>query len=203
MLVLPPSFYLQCSQRTEQVKSFLHVGSGPKNPKKIPEVYNPEEWKEIRLDINPDVQPDIVGDIKGMPDVDSDRFDALYSSHNLEHLYPHEVPLALAEFHRVVKPGGHALVTCPDIQSVAAYIAEGNVLEPLYVSPAGPISPLDIIYGHRSSLESGNLYMAHRTGFTAQTLGQAMSTAGFVDIRVSRREKPYFDLWAQGYKPSQ
>lgn len=182
------------------VKSFLHVGSGPKNPNKIPKPYQGQEWEEIRLDINPDVQPDIVGDIRDMLEVDSKSFDAVYSSHNLEHMYPHEVPLALAEFLRVLKPGGHALITCPDIQIIAAYIANGNLLEPVYTSPAGPISPLDILYGHRPSLERGNLFMAHHTGFTAQTLAQAMSGVGFQQIRVQRRDKPHFDLWAQGFR---
>ncbi|MFH1914857.1 MAG: class I SAM-dependent methyltransferase [Pseudomonadota bacterium] len=182
------------------MKYFLHVGSGPKNHNKIPSLYNGNEWQEIRLDINPDVQPDIVGDIRRMPEVAAKCYDAIYSSHNLEHMYPHEVPLALAEFYRVLKPGGHALVTCPDIQIIAAYIANGNLLEPVYTSPAGPISPLDILYGHRPSLERGNLFMAHHTAFTSQTLAQAMSEAGFVSIRVQRRGKPYFDLWAQGFR---
>lgn len=185
------------------MKSLLHVGSGQKNPHKIQGIYKEQEWQEIRLDINPEVLPDIVGDIRNMPEVGSKCYDAVYSSHNLEHMYPHEVPFALAEFYRVLKPGGHALVTCPDIQIIAAYIANGDLLKPIYTSPAGPISPLDILYGHRPSIERGNLFMAHHTGFTAQTLAQAMSGAGFVKIRVKRRGKPYYDLWAQGFRSSE
>ena len=41
--------------------------------------------------------------------------DAVFSSHNIEHLYPHEVPLALKEFMRVLKPDGFVLMTCPDL----------------------------------------------------------------------------------------
>jgi SAM-dependent methyltransferase len=186
----------------EPVLSFLHVGSGPKNPKKIPPAFQGPKWREIRLDIDPAAAPDIVGDIRAMPAAQTARFDALYSSHNLEHLYPHEVPLALAEFLRVIKPGGQALVTCPDLQAVAAHIAQGNLTQPVYQSPAGPISPIDILYGHRPSLARGNLYMAHRTGFIASTLAQALAQAGFVDIKVKRRGAPYFDLWAQGRKPA-
>lgn len=181
---------------------FLHVGSGHKNRKKIPKPYQGQEWTETRLDINPNVKPDIVGDIRDMPEAGSESYDAVYSSHNLEHLYPHEVPLALAEFLRVLKPGGHALIACPDIQIIAAYIAKGKLLDPLYISPAGPISPLDILYGHRPSLERGNLFMAHHTGFTAETLAQAMREVGFERIRTQRRGKPYFDLWAQGFRSS-
>jgi len=186
----------------DAVSFFLHVGSGPKNPKKIPAAFQGPQWREIRLDIDPAVAPDIVGDIKDMPAVETARFDALYSSHNLEHLLPHEVPLALAEFFRVLKPGGQALVTCPDLQAVAAHIAQGNLTQPIYSSPAGPIAPIDILFGHRPSLARGNLFMAHRTGFIASTLGQAMLDAGFVDIKVKRRAAPHYDLWALGQRPA-
>jgi SAM-dependent methyltransferase len=120
--------------------------------------------------------------------------DAIFSSHNIEHLYPFEVPLALREFRRVLKPDGFAVITCPDLQSVAALVAEGKLLEPAYVSPAGPISPMDIIYGSRPALAQGKLYMAHRCGFTATVLRELLVAHGF-GARV-RRRPDYFDLWA-------
>ncbi len=181
---------------------FLHVGAGPKNPNKIPNLYPKSEWQEIRFDINPDVCPDILGDMRDMDGVESASFDAVYSSHNLEHLYPHEVSLALAEFFRVLKPGGHALVSCPDIQRIAAFIAQGNLCDPIYMSPAGPVSPIDILYGYRPALACGNLHMAHHTGFTVKTLQQAMGDAGFMDIKAESRGAPSFDIWAQGFKGS-
>ncbi len=63
-----------------------------------------------------------------------------------------------------------------------------------------PIAPLDIIYGHRASITSGNRFMAHRTGFTAKTLGNALVHAGFGQARVSRSG---FDLWAFATKQGQ
>lgn len=182
------------------MQTLLHVGSGPRNPAKVPKMYDLSKWQEVRLDIDPNVQPDIVGDIRDMAEVEPGSFDALYSSHNIEHLFPHEVSQALGEFFRVLKPGGHALITCPDLQAIAACIAEGNLTDPIYTSPAGPITPLDVLYGHRPSLARGNTFMAHKTGFTAQTLAQSMHEAGFTNIRVQRRDKPNFDLWAQGFR---
>ena len=41
-------------------------------------------------------------------------FDAVFSSHNLEHLYPHQVKEALAEFYRVLKPEG--MIVISDLQ---------------------------------------------------------------------------------------
>lgn len=110
------------------------------------------DWCEIRLDIDESVNPDVIGTMTNMQGVGDRSVDAVFSSHNIEHLYPHEVPVALAEFHRVLKPDGFALITCPDLQSVAALIAEDRLTEAAYVSPAGPITPLDIVYGHRASM---------------------------------------------------
>jgi hypothetical protein len=42
--------------------------------------------------------------------------------------------------------------------------------------------------------------MAHRTGFTARSLHQALIEAGFVEAKV--RAGGSFDLWASAYKPS-
>jgi len=45
-------------------------------------------WKEIRLDIDPANAPDILGTMLDMPAVADGSVDAIYSSHNIEHLYP-------------------------------------------------------------------------------------------------------------------
>jgi ubiquinone/menaquinone biosynthesis C-methylase UbiE len=178
-------------------KYVLHVGCGPYNPKKLPARFRSDEWQEIRLDIDPQVRPDIVASITDMGGIRSGSFDALFSSHNIEHLYPHEVDTALSEFARVLKPDGFALITCPDLQTVAEYIAEDKLDETLYTSPAGPIAPVDILYGHRPSLAKGNLFMAHKMGFTAKTLGQALVRNGFAQVKV-RRDREHYNLWAVG-----
>jgi len=49
-------------------------------------------------DIDQSVNPDIVGTMTDMSQVQGASVDALFSSHNIEHLYPHEVPVALADF---------------------------------------------------------------------------------------------------------
>jgi hypothetical protein len=98
-----------------------------------------------------------------MSAVQSNSMDAIFSSHNIEHLYPHEVGVALLEFYRALDSEGFCVITCPDLQSVCALIAQDKLLDPAYISPAGPIAPIDILYGHRVSMAQGNIYMAHRT----------------------------------------
>ncbi len=179
------------------VKTVLHVGCGAPNPKKLHASFRDGGYQEVRLDIEPSVKPDIQSDMRDMHMVADGSYDAVYSSHNLEHVYAHDVPKALKEFHRVLKPGGHLLITMPDIQKVAEYVAQGKLEEPLYQSPAGPICAIDIMYGLRRAVAQGHHYMAHKTGFTAQTLLAKLQQAGFRNIRVVRKN---YDLWAKGYK---
>lgn len=177
----------------------LHVGCGHARPERLPAPFRSPQWREIRLDIDPAVQPDIIGSITDLSAIPSASIDAIWSSHNLEHLHSYEVPAALAAFHRVLKPDGFVLISVPDLRAVARHIVEGAPDLPLYRSAAGPISALDIMFGHQASIRKGNHYMAHRTGFTADTLGQALADAGFHETRV--HEGTRWDLWAVATMP--
>jgi SAM-dependent methyltransferase len=176
------------------IKTVLHVGCGVHTPDKLHETFRGPDWKEIRLDINPRVQPDIIASITAMEGVADASCDALYSSHNLEHLHPHEVPQALSEFRRVLKPCGFALITLPDLQQVAECIAAGQEESPVLMTNKGPITPLDILYGFRPFLAAGNLFMAHNFAFTSTTLEKALRDAGFAHVAVERDGA--FNLWA-------
>jgi predicted SAM-dependent methyltransferase len=179
----------------------LHVGCGPKHKDRTTRGFNTDAWYEIRLDIDPSVSPDVTGTMTNMAAVSSASVDAIFSSHNIEHLYPHEVPVALAEFLRVLSDDGIAVITCPDLQSVCALIAEDKLTEAAYTSPAGPIAPLDILYGFRRSMAAGNLYMSHRCGFTRKVLHATLQSAGFASVATfARGRAPFFDLWALASK---
>jgi SAM-dependent methyltransferase len=180
------------------VKTVLNVGCGyPLRQKLHPHFHGPE-WREVRLDVDPAVNPDIVCSITEMSPVPTDSVDAIWSSHNLEHLERHEVPAALAEFTRVLKPRGLLLLTLPDLWQVAQLVVEDKLEDQAYTSLSGPITPLDMIFGHTASLARGNSFMAHRTGFTARTLQKVLIEAGFVEITLRRGTS--FDLWATAYK---
>jgi predicted SAM-dependent methyltransferase len=183
------------------MKSFLHVGCGPKRKDRTTRGFNTPDWTEIRLDIDASVQPDFIGTMTDLSTVGSESVDAIYSSHNIEHLYPHEVPTAFAEFIRVLKPDGFFVVTCPDLQSVCALVAQDKLTEATYSSPAGPIAPIDILYGLRSSMLQGNLFMAHRCGFTQKVLSGTLQSCGFKSVAtMARGRAPFLDLWALASK---
>ncbi len=179
--------------------TLLHVGCGPKRKDRTTAGFNQPQWRELRLDIDVSVKPDVVGTMTDMRAVADASVDAVFSSHNIEHLYPHEVPVALAEFKRVLRDDGFVVITCPDLQSVCALVAQDRLAEPAYVSPAGPIAPLDILYGHRPAMARGNLYMAHRCGFTRKVLESTLQAAGFARVATKVRAQS-FDLWAVASK---
>lgn len=176
----------------------LHAGCGPCRQKDMPQGFQTAAWRELRYDINPAEEPDFVGSITDMSTIRTSSVDALYNSHVIEHLYAHEVPVALAEFNRVLKPEGFVVLACPDLQSVAELVATGRLLEPAYVSRMGPISPVDILYGHRQSLAAGNLFMAHRYGFTEASMAEHFIAAGFV--RTATVRTATYDIWAIAVK---
>jgi predicted SAM-dependent methyltransferase len=83
------------------MKTFLNVGCGPKDESQI-KGFDNDDWREIRFDIDENVNPDIVGTLTDMKLVETGSVDAIYSSHNIDHIYPHEVLIALKEFYRVL-----------------------------------------------------------------------------------------------------
>ena len=160
------------------MKTLLNVGCGWSNISQL-KGFNNDNWKEIRFDIDKKVNPDIEGTLTDMSLVETASVDAIYSSYNLDHIYAHEVPLALKEFYRVLNEDGFAVVRCPDIQTVCELIAQDKYLELLYESKIGPIYPIDVIYGNRGQIQNGNEYMAKKVGFTYSALNASFAEAGF------------------------
>jgi predicted SAM-dependent methyltransferase len=173
------------------MKTFLHVGCGNENKSKL-KGFNIDSWKEIRFDINKEVNPDIQGTLLDMNQVPDNSMDAIYSSHNIEHVYSHQIPIVLKEFLRVLNNDGIVVITCPDIQSIGEAILADKLYEPLYEVPPGvPIAPIDILYGLRGSLEDGNEYMAHKCAFTYSTLLHFFIDAGFKKWIGGRRPEDF------------
>ena len=177
------------------VKLVLNAGCGSPGPRSLHSCFDGEGWHEIRLDIDPRVGPDVVGSVTDLrPFFGDATFDAVWSSHNVEHLFAHEVPLAFAEFRRVLKPDGFALITCPDLNAVAAALLAHGPTYVAYEAPAGPITVQDMMFGHGASIAAGSTFMAHHNGFTQDRLGAVALSAGFTEVRVGRGEA--YDLWA-------
>ena len=80
------------------------------------------------------------------------------------------------------------------MDAIAKLLVSEDIESVAYLSPAGPIRLLDMIFGHGPSIEAGRVHMAHKTGFTADRLGRIATRAGFAEARVLEGEN--YDLWA-------
>lgn len=178
---------------SSRIKRVLNAGSGPRSPRQLHPVFDSIQWNETRIDIDPLARPDVIGTFTDLGvSFPPASFNAVWSSHSLEHLHRHEVPRALAEFRRVLKPDGFVLIRCPDLETVASLIVDHGPDYVAYISPVGPITVLDMIYGHTASIAQGKTFMSHHTGFTCSSLGAVLLEAGFGTVLAKRDN---FDLW--------
>jgi len=187
------------AERAPPSRRVLNAGSGSRAARQLHSAFAAGDWQEVRLDLDPSVAPDVVGSVTDMRAAFADgSFDAIWCSHVMEHLFAHQVSEALAEFRRVLRPDGFALITSPDLETVAELVAARGLDAVIYVSAAGPITPLDMIFGHGASLARGREPMAHRTGFSCASLGNLLIEAGFASVRAKRE---LYDLWALALMP--
>jgi hypothetical protein len=173
-------------------KTLLHIGCGKQSFEALPPLDWAGEWRQLRVDIDPAVKPDIVASMTDM---------------HIEHLESHDVSIALGEFYRVLKPTGFLVCRCPDLSAIAERIVTRDPEETLWVSELDDgsqvkVALIDMIYGARSEIAGGKPFMAHRTGFTRESLKRHLASAGFEGSNVSREPKT-MDLLCNARKEEQ
>jgi predicted SAM-dependent methyltransferase len=120
---------------------------------------------------------DVVADIGQRLPYDDDAADLIYASHLLEHFPTANAPRLLAEWRRVLQPGGVLLVAVPDLEVVASMLVERRGW---FTPPNAPW--LGVLYGGQK-----DEYDFHKTGFTAPWLAYLLREAGFGEVqRVAR-----------------
>jgi predicted SAM-dependent methyltransferase len=120
---------------------------------------------------------DVVADISERLPFDDGAAGLVYASHLLEHFPSDSVPGLLAEWRRVLAPGGVLLVAVPDLDVIAKMLASR---EGWFTPPNEPW--IGAIYGGQK-----DDYDFHKTGFTAPWLAHLMREAGFGAIEHVRR----------------
>jgi ubiquinone/menaquinone biosynthesis C-methylase UbiE len=179
---------------------FLHIGCGPKRKDSTTKVFNSNSWEEVTLDIDKGVNPDILGTMTDLSMIEDSSFDAIYSSHNIEHLFLYDALVAVKEFYRILKSTGYILVVCPDIISTCEAIVEKGPLEPLYyiknkktgeTSKDLWVSGIDILYGWRRAINAENNFMAHKFGYSEESLRLLFSQNKFKSIASVTRKSRY------------
>lgn len=111
---------------------------------------------------------DVCADMWELPLADGSA-SRIWSSHALEHVALERVAPTLAEWRRVLAPGGLLELAVPDLDYAAAYWLE---------HPGDPWA-LAILFGNQA--HAGEF---HRTGWSAGTLVAALEAAGFEAITV-------------------
>lgn len=187
---------------------FLHIGCGPKRKDSTTKVFNSDSWEEVTLDIDKGVNPDILGTMTDLSMIEDSSFDAIYSSHNIEHLFLYDALVAVKEFYRILKSTGYILVVCPDIISTCEAIVEKGPLEPLYyiknkktgeTSKDLWVSGIDILYGWRRAINAENNFMAHKFGYSEKSLRLLFSQNKFKSI-ASITRKSHYDINLLAFK---
>ncbi len=127
-------------------------------------------WKTLDIDPGPEV--DFVGDCCDLAQFADNSVAALYASHVLEHLsYQGKVQAALAEWFRVLVPGGTAMIAVPDMEMLCRlYLHPGHTAEQRFeimrVMFGGQLTPFDF----------------HAVGLNLELLSLYLLNAGFQDI---------------------
>jgi SAM-dependent methyltransferase len=155
----------------------VNVGCGPKHGSVLPAYFH--DWQQLRVDVDAAAEPDILADLTDLSPIATGSADAVWAAHCIEHLYEHQVPIALAEFRRVLRDDGFVCVIVPDLQTVANYLVADRLHEPLYDSVAGPVTPHDIVFGFGAAIAGGRTSMAHRCGFTPGMLQRCFGALPF------------------------
>lgn len=122
-------------------------------------------------------EPDINCDIKNLHLFIDNYADEILAVHVIEHFWRWEVNNVLAEWFRVLKPGGKIILECPNLISACQEFLKNPDIN----SGAGKEGQRSkwVFYGDPNWKDS---LMVHRWGYTPYSLGKILYEAGFIDI---------------------
>jgi predicted SAM-dependent methyltransferase len=138
----------------------LHLGCGQRY---IPGFFH--------VDVSPAPHVDRVGKVEDLGFLPAESVELIYASHVLEHFGRHEYPGVLAEWYRVLRPGGLLRLAVPDFEACARLYCEGRL-------PAGLSEIVGLISGGQR-----DAYDVHKMVFDERSLNSALRSIGFREVR--------------------
>jgi SAM-dependent methyltransferase len=135
------------------------------------------------IDANPRASCDIVARIDKIK-LKSNSVRIIYSSHVLEHIPRDHAKIVLAEWHRVLKPGGKLYMCVPDLE-VLFKVYMDNI--PFYHTDKGRyLVDRACFFTYGGEI---NKYEFHYNGYSFVTLESALQMVGFKEIQRFDRSK--------------
>uniref|UniRef100_A0A6H2A0M2 Putative methyltransferase n=1 Tax=viral metagenome TaxID=1070528 RepID=A0A6H2A0M2_9ZZZZ len=101
----------------------LDIGCGKKEGR-----YKHDGYEMVYLDIDSKVEPDVAADARKLP-FENEEFDAVHSSHLLEHFSRVESLEILKEWVRVLKQGGKVRLVVPNIITIMERLRDDSLNE--------------------------------------------------------------------------
>lgn len=130
----------------------------------------------INIDVRATAATDLVRESWNLSSFPDGSVTSVYTRHMIEHLEPEDAARALAEWHRVLMPGGHAHIICPDLVFHAKQylgLAHSSITSDQHFhAMAG-------FYGWKVVSRGGSRYDAHRWGYSYESLQSVLVAAGF------------------------
>lgn len=170
----------------------LNLGCGDKI---IPDYINVDIASERK-----GLPPDVICDITNLSIFEDNYADEILAVHVIEHFWFWDVPTVLAEWFRVLKPGGILILECPNLRSACEYFLANPATS--FKSDINGQRSMWVFYGDPSWKDEK---MMHRWGYTPESLIQVLSDAGFSSVRqeaaVFKLREPR-DMRIVGIKPT-
>jgi predicted SAM-dependent methyltransferase len=127
-------------------------------------------WKIFN--IRPGKNVDFVGNCTDLSQFANGAAESIYASHIIEHLgHRHELPTALAEIRRVLRPGGSFYVSVPDLEFLCGLFLRPNM--PVEVK----VRIVTMIFGMQS-----NEHDYHKFAFSLDMMAMYLARTGFTKI---------------------
>lgn len=134
----------------------------------------------VNVDIAPSrggKRPDVIADLRDLAIFEDAYADEVMAIHVIEHFWRWEVEAVLAEWIRVLKPGGLLVLECPNLLAAC----EALLRDPQ--TAAGPgregQATMWVFYGDPAWKDP---LMNHRWGYTPDSLCSLLRTAGLLDV---------------------
>lgn len=144
------------------------------------------------------VQPDIICDVSNKLPFINNFADEILSVHLIEHIDRWKVDSMLAEWIRVLKPGGRLVIECPNLIEACKNIINGPKQNALH-DKRGQHSMWPL-YGDPNH---GDPYMMHRWGYTPYSLMILMENHGLKNVRQTKcqfKKREPRDMRIEGIK---